>query len=244
MCLPGARLAAVWRAGKRRVQDTAADAQAAGVGACLHATARLGLFGEPDQERFDPAFGRLESLLFVSPKRSNQEKGDPTVAPMPLCGIGALRCSESGGRRVRAIARRSREAAELAHPCARASTPFPAGFLRYSARHTGVSRRAAFAAEALRPAPGHPRGEVLGLRASALRGHDGRVTGPLPGGERAQHQARRGAHRDVRAFAQRRMRCPRTRGARSRTRRAGCPEGDWPGCPYSLVTFSWASKRK
>jgi hypothetical protein len=83
----------------------------------------------------------------------------------------------------------------------------------------------------------------LGRRASALRGHDGRVTGPLPGGERAQHQAQRGAHTEVRAFAQRRMRCPRTRGDRSRTRRAGCPEGDWPGCPFSWLLLFGQAKR-
>ena len=52
-----------------------------------------------DQERFDPAFGRLESLLFVSPKRSNQEKGDPTVAPSSLRDAGALRYSPLIGRR-------------------------------------------------------------------------------------------------------------------------------------------------
>jgi hypothetical protein len=92
---------------------------------------------DQDQVRFDPACSRPESLLFASPNRSNQEKCDPTFAPPLLCNVGALRCSETGGRRVRATARRSCEAAELGHPWPQTSTPFPAGFLRYSALQTG-----------------------------------------------------------------------------------------------------------
>ena len=72
-----------------------------------------------------------------------------------------------------------------------------------------------------------------------LCGQDGRSTGPLSGGGRAENKARRGEHTDVLAFAQRRMRCRRTLGARTRTWRAepgpdligGCPEGARPGCP-------------
>src|SRR5690606_5780068 len=36
---------------------------------------------KPSQKRFVPAFGRPESLLFEWPKRSNQEKGHPGLAP-------------------------------------------------------------------------------------------------------------------------------------------------------------------
>jgi hypothetical protein len=122
---------------------------------------------EQDQERFEPPFGRPESLLFDSPKRSNQEKGDPIVAPILLRRIGALRYSPLIGRR------------ELAHPCARTSAPFPDQRLRCSARHTGFARHTAFAADALRPAPERGCANRSGLR--ALRGHDGRVTGPLAG---------------------------------------------------------------
>src|SRR5690606_19360380 len=67
--------------------------------------------------------------------------------------------------------------------------------------------------------------------------------GPLSGGGRAQNKARRGEHRDVLAFAQRRMRCRRTLGARTRTRRAGCPEGARPGWPFSWLLLFGHSKR-
>src|SRR5690606_21786749 len=97
------------------------------------------LMAEQDQERFVSPFGRPESLLLASPKRSNQEKGDPTSAPTFLRNAGSLRCSESVGRR------------ELAHPCARTCAPFPAGFLRYSALHTGPRAERAPRPESIRP---------------------------------------------------------------------------------------------
>jgi hypothetical protein len=41
-----------------------------------------------------------ESLFFESPKKSNQKKGDPTLAPSRWSRLGALRCSPDGGRRL------------------------------------------------------------------------------------------------------------------------------------------------
>jgi hypothetical protein len=189
------------------------------------------LFGEPDQERFDPAFGRPESLLFDSPKRSNQEKGDPTVARRSLRERRTLRCSEPGGRR------------ELGHPWPRTSTPFPAGFLRYSARHTGFARHAAVATRSLRPAPGRHREVALGLRASALRGHDGRVTGPLAGRRAAGGSARRVARTMRAIFA------PAHGGAAAKTRKpiadpeAGCRRALGWGA-LSLGYFSLGKQRE
>jgi hypothetical protein len=116
---------------------------------------------------FVPPFGRPESLSLVSPRESNQREGDPTVAPTSLRDAGALRYSPLIGRR------------ELGHPWPRTSAPFPDQRLRCSARHTGSSRHAAFAFVVFCPAPGRLSSATLGLR--ALRGHDGRVTGPLAG---------------------------------------------------------------
>ena len=59
-----------------------------------------------------------------------------------LCKRCALRCSQSGSRRVRAGARRSCAAAERGHPWPRTCAPFPAGLLRYSARTRAVARGA------------------------------------------------------------------------------------------------------
>jgi hypothetical protein len=161
----------------------------------------------------------------------DKREGDPTVAPLPLRGIGALRCSESGGRR------------ELGHPWPRTSTPFPAGFLRYSARHTGFARHAAVATRSLRPAPGRHREVALGLRASALRGHDGRVTGPLAGRRAAGGSARRVARTMRAIFA------PAHGGAAAKTRKpiadpeAGCRRALGWGA-LSLGYFSLGKQRE
>jgi len=54
-----------------------------------------------------------------------------------------------------------------------------------------------------------------------------------------------GRAQDAREFAVRPwMACQRTSVAPSRSRRARCPATAAAGVPFSLVTFSWASKRK
>src|SRR5690606_13291203 len=139
---------------------------------------------EQDQERFVSPFGRPESLLFASPKRSNQEKGDPTSAPPLLRSVGSLRCSESVGRR------------ELAHPCARTCAPFPAGFLRYSALHTGPRAERAPRPESIRPRH-RPSREQLTACGCAARKADQRGPCLAAGGRRNSPKGR--AH-DARVF--------------------------------------------
>ena len=95
-----------------------------------------------ESRAFVAPYGRPESLLFACPKRSNQEKGHPGFVQRSLCERCALRCSQSGSRRVRAGARRSCAAAERGHPWPRTCAPFPAGLLRYSARTRAVARGA------------------------------------------------------------------------------------------------------
>src|SRR5512146_2107296 len=55
----------------------------------------------------------------------------------------------------------------------------------------------------------------------------------------------KGGAQDARQFAvSTRMCCQRTSAARSRTRRAGCPEGATPGVCFLLVTFLCTSKEE
>jgi hypothetical protein len=62
-------------------------------------------------------------FLLLAQEKVTKEKGTPDFPPRAKSARGALRCSESVGRR------------ELAHPCAQTGAPFPAGFLRYSAEN-------------------------------------------------------------------------------------------------------------
>src|SRR5690606_30860586 len=178
---------------------------------------------------FVSPFGRPESLLFASPKRSNQEKGDPTSAPTFLRNAGSLRCSESVGRR------------ELAHPCARTCAPFPAGFLRYSALHTGPRAERASPPDCIRP---RRRLVARPSRSPRLCGQDSRSTGPLSGGGRAEDQPEGTRARCARVFRQYMDVLSKNPGARTRTRRAGCPEGARPGWPFSWLLLFGHSKRR
>ena len=68
---------------------------------------------------------------------------------------------------------------------------------------------------------------------------------PLGRGEGAKEKARQGRAHDARAFAVGTRMCrQRTSAAPSRSRRARCPATAAARVPFSLVTFSWASKRK
>jgi hypothetical protein len=195
------------------------------------------LFQLQDPERFVPACSRPESLLFVSSKRSNQEKCDPTFAPPLLCNVGALRCSETGGRR------------QLAHPCAQTGAPFPAGFLRYSALQAGPGdQEHPFPASPSRAARGKGRRQAASRRCEArqgreLCGKDGRSMGPLSGGGRAEDQPEGTRARRARGFRQHKDVLSKSPGDRTRTRRAGCPEGDRPGCPFSWLLLFGQAKR-
>ena len=160
----------------------------------------------------------------------DKEKGDPTVAPASLRDAGALRYSPLIGRR------------ELGHPWPRTSAPFPDQRLRCSARHTGPSRHAAFAARSLCPAPGRLVAASLGPR--ALRGHDGRVTGPLAGrraGAASGPQGRAHGRARVRAAQDALSANPRSPIADPQGR---MPGGRLAGVPFLLVTSLWASKEK
>ena len=55
-----------------------------------------------------------------------------------------------------------------------------------------------------------------------------------PAGWRARCAPFLRRHRDV---------PPQKPASRSRTRRAGCPEGDWPGCPFSWLLLFGQAKR-
>jgi hypothetical protein len=96
------------------------------------------------------------------------------------------------------------------------------------------------------------RNDGRGVRLSLLGfcGQEGRALAPpgfpLGRGEDAEEKARRGARMDARAFAVRpRTACQRTSGAASRSH-AGRDARVTAAVrvPFSLVTFSWASKRK
>ncbi len=71
---------------------------------------------------FVPLRGASHFLLLAQEKVT-KEKGTPDFPPRARSARGALRCSESVGRR------------ELGHPWPRTCAPFPAGFLRYSAEN-------------------------------------------------------------------------------------------------------------
>ena len=177
-----------------------------------------------ESRAFVAPYGRPESLLFACPKRSNQEKGHPGFVQRLQSKRCALRCSQSGSRR------------ELAHPCARTCAPFPAGLLRYSARTTGGCAGKAFSRA----------NAAFRDHASAKRGcgQDGRFVGPLPVGGRLEDQPEGTRARCARVFRQHTDVLSKNPASRTRTRRAGCPESDWPGVAFSLVTFSWPLKRK
>ena len=159
----------------------------------------------------------------------DKEKGDPTVARRSLRERRTLRYSPLIGRR------------ELAHPCARTSAPFPDQRLRCSARHTGIARHSGVAVEALRSAPRRLVAASLGPR--PLRGHDGRVMGPLAGRRAAGGSARRVARTMRAIFA------PAHGGAVAKTRKpiahpeAGCRRALGWGA-LSLGYFSLGKQRE
>ena len=189
-----------------------------------------------ESRAFVAPYGRPESLLFACPKRSNQEKGHPGFVQRSLRERCALRCSQSGSRRVRARARRSCAAAERAHPCARTCAPFPAGLLRYSARTTGGCAGKAFSRA----------NAAFRDHASAKRGcgQDGRFVGPLPVGGRLEEKPAGTRARCARVFRQHTDVLSKNPASRTRTRRAGCPESGWPGVAFLLVTSLWPHKEK
>src|SRR5690606_21702756 len=108
----------------------------------------------------------------------------PTSAPTFLRNAGSLRCSESVGRR------------ELAHPCAPTCAPFPAGFLRYSALHTGPRAERAPPPECHRPRH-RPSRESVAACGCAARMADQRGPCLAAGGRRISPKGR--AH-DARVF--------------------------------------------
>ena len=182
-----------------------------------------------DQERFVAPYGRPESLLFVSPKRSNQEKGDPMFVHRLLCKRCALRYSPSAGRR------------ELGHPWPRTCAPCSRGWLRCSARTTGFHAWKGCRAD-LHSLRDHAWSE-RGVRSCRLCGQDGRSMGPLPVGGRLEDQPAGTRARCARVFRQHRDVLSKNPASRTRTRRAGCPESDWPGWPFSWLLLFGHSKR-
>src|SRR5690606_29949661 len=141
-----------------------------------------------------------------------------------LCKRCALRYSPTSGRR------------ELAHPCARTCAPCSRSRLRCSARTREVARGMLLLEQTPRSATARRRSEAA-ARMAASRGPC-----QSAGGWRISPKGRA---QEVRVLLDRYRDVPSSNpGSRTRTRRAGCPESDWLGVAFSLVTFSWPPKRK
>ena len=168
------------------------------------------------------------SLSLACARESNQREHTLGVAPA-LCA-GSLRAA---GVRLTAIPGLQRNERDPS---------------RSPARCAGLFRPPFAAAQRDPRSRAEPQQRSLRRFCSCFCGQDGRAL-LLPGPSRPRRgrvgKSPKGRAHDARAFAVGTRMCrQRTSAAASRSRRARCPATAAARVPFSLVTFSWASKRK
>ena len=174
-------------------------------------------------------FGRFDSMVPLASRRAGyfsllaqrevtKRKSAPASAPIGLRPTGTLRCSPPSGRRT------------TRPSLASDSSPFPAGRLCSSALLQGARFK-------------QEQGE--GKARFGLGVQDARWPGPPMARRAGGEKARRVAGTDAGQFAASAgMRCQRTPGACTRSRRAGCPETAASGCVFSWLLLFGAHQRE